>query len=197
MHTPSRTTRHTRARAHTHHLGDTHAYTGFSLVGFSVAHAHIHAFRRGRFGESMSRQCRPPPIPPPFLRVQLRPLGEGKTRGSGAVWGEHEPAVPPSPHSAPLLRVQLRHLGEGKTGGSRHLHSAGHATGRAACRAACDRPCGVRHWHVEGEGEGREGGLAHMGRQDVCKGQSSRRARGSRGSIRLPHREFISEDIFV
>ena len=161
MHTPSRTTRHTRARAHTHHLGDTHAYTGFSLVGFSVAHAHIHAFRRGRFGESMSRQCRPPPIPPPFVRVQLRHLGEGKTRGS------------------------------------RHLHSAGHATGRAACRAACDRPCGVRHWHVEGEGEGRGGGLAHMGRQDVCKGQSSRRARGSRGSIRLPHREFISEDIFV
>ena len=77
----------------------------------------------------------------------------------GAVWGEHEPAVPPSPHSAPLLRVQLRHLGEGKTRGSRHLHSAGHATGRAACRrAACNRPCSVRHWHVEGEGEGRGGG---------------------------------------
>ena len=32
--------------------------------------------RWGRFGESMSRQCRPPPIPPPFFRVQLRHLGE-------------------------------------------------------------------------------------------------------------------------
>jgi hypothetical protein len=39
--------------------------------------------RWGRFGESMSRQCRPHPIPPPFLRVQLRHLGEGKTRGRG------------------------------------------------------------------------------------------------------------------
>ena len=81
----------------------------------------------------MSRQCRPPPIPPPFLRVQLRHLGEGKTRGS------------------------------------RHLHSAGHATGRAACRAACDRPCGVRHWHVEGEGEGRGGGWLTWGDRTSAK----------------------------
>ena len=106
---------------HTHTVTHSHARTHAPIRAHAHTHARTHTgmhaarganVRRGRSGESMSRQCRPPPIQPIFFRVQLRHLGE---RGGG---------------------------GEGGGGwgfSQRHLLSTGHATGTGrADGAACD-----------------------------------------------------------
>ena len=98
----------THASTHAHTRKHTHAHTRAHIY----VHTHIHA-------------C-----------VQSCRGSKGGRHGyMGAVWGEHEPAVPPPPHSAPHF--------PGPAPAPREVKDRG--VEAPAQRGPCDRPCSVRH----------------------------------------------------